>query len=381
MDKLIYLDNAATTFPKPETVYFNMDLVNRNMAINAGRGSYQLAKKATALIEDTKYKLLNLINAVEDAHVIFTPSVTIALNQILQGIEWSKNSVVYVSPYEHNAIARTIHLLQNKFGFKVIELPIKADSLEIDIDKMIYLFSKENPTCVCVNNISNVTGYILPANEIFKEAKKYSAITILDAAQAMGLLPMNFKELNADFIGFAGHKTLYGPFGIAGFIMNKNIVLNEVIVGGTGSDSLNLNMPTSNPAKYESSSQNIVAIAGLHASLIDLDIKKIYDTELILTKYLVEQLVQVQGINLHLPGDDKKHISIVSFTVDGFISHDIGMILDEDFGIAVRTGYHCCPFIHKYLKDENSLGTVRIGLGRFNTKEDIDALVKALINI
>jgi cysteine desulfurase family protein len=378
MNKLIYLDNAATTFPKSQTVYENMDKINRTMAVNAGRGSYQLARKAMELIDDTKKRLLSLVNTIEDAHIVFSPSVTIAMNQILQGIEWSKNSVVYVSPYEHNAVARTVQLLRNKYGLKMIELPIKPDTLEIDLDKMVYMFSKENPTCVCVNAVSNVTGYILPAKDIFNEAKKYSAITILDAAQAMGLLPMDYKELNADFIGFAGHKTLYGPLGIAGFIMNNKVVLKEVIVGGTGSDSLNLDMPTSYPSKLESASDNIVAIAGLNASLKELDVEKIYIEEKKLTDYLVEQLEKVVGVKLFLPGDRNRHISIVSFTVERFSAEDVGMILDEEFGIAVRTGYHCAPFIHRYLKDESTLGTVRVGLGRFNTKEDIDALIKAI---
>lgn len=381
MDKCIYLDNASTTFPKPEAIYKKMDLVNRTLAVNAGRASYRLAREATELIDDTKIKLLDLIDAKENDCVIFTPSVTIALNQILQGIKYSSSSVVYVSPFEHNAVARTLNLLQKRYGFKLIELPLQSESLEIDLDKTKYMFSKNNPSCVCVTALSNVTGYILPAKDIFKEAKKYQAITVLDAAQAMGLIPINFRELETDFVAFAGHKTIYGPFGIGGIIMNKNTALDEVIVGGTGSDSLNLDMPQSYPSKLESASKNIIAVAGLNAALDEIDIDKSFKYEKELTNYLIDKLDKVPKIKLYLPQDRSKHISIVSFIVNGILSENIGIILDEDFNIAVRTGYHCAPYIHKYLKDKSLLGTVRVSLGRYNNKTDIDEFIKAVSDI
>ena len=140
-------------------------------------------------------------------------------------------------------------------------------------------------------------------------------------------------------------------------------------------------MPTGSESKYESSSQNIVAIAGLNAALKSLDVYKNYEHEKVLTEYLVKKLSEVKSISLYVPSNDEKHVGIVSFTVDGFNSEDIGTILDEDFDIAVRTGYHCAPYIHKYLKDENSLGTVRVGLSQYSTKEDIDKLVDALKEI
>lgn len=379
--QITYLDNAATTFPKPDIVYDKMDVVNRTMAVNTGRGSYRLAREATEIIDDTKRKLLRLVGGQETSNVVFSASVTIAMNQILQGIDWNPNSIVYVSPYEHNAVARTVYLLQKQYNFSVIQLPLNEGTLEIDIDKMIYQFSKDNPTCVCLNAVSNVTGYILPTQTIFEEAKKYNAITVLDAAQAIGLIELNINELKADFMAFAGHKTLYGPLGIGGFIKKNAVHLNEVLVGGTGSNSLNLDMPTTQPDRYESSSPNIVAIAGLDAALSVLNQAELYQKEKELTEYLLEKLKKVSRVNIYVPADPKNHISIVSFAIEGFLSEDIGMILDEDFEIAVRTGYHCAPYIHKYLKDENYVGTVRIGLGQFNIKEDVDKLINALKDI
>lgn len=229
--------------------------------------------------------------------------------------------------------------------------------------------------------VSNVTGYVLPIEEIFGESKKQGSINILDSAQSMGLIDIRADLIKVDIIAFAGHKTLYGPFGIGGFINVSGIKLNTFITGGTGSDSLNLDMPSGNESKYESASANIVAIAGLNAALESLDQRKCYEHEKELTKYLIERLSNNKKVKMYLPNDLENHIGIVSLTVDGFSSEDIGIILDEDFDIAVRTGYHCAPYIHKYLKDETQLGTVRVGIGQFNTKKEIDLFVKAIEEI
>lgn len=378
---MIYLDNAATTFPKAEELYRAMDLANRDMSVNAGRGSYQLAREANKLIDDTKELLLRLVNAPDQAKVIFTPSVTIALNEILNGIKFEKNDVVYISPYEHNAVARTLRLIEKRKDIKVFEMPLNPDNQEIDIEKLKYLFSKNRPTCVCSTHVSNVTGYILPVKDIFQLAKKYDAITVMDAAQSMGCIEIDSTSYNADFIAFAGHKTLYGPFGIAGFFDVNQIDLDEYIVGGTGSDSLNLDMPKQSPSKYESASSNIVAIAGLKVALEELQTEKKSDIEKKMTEYALHKLKNISGIQLYVPKNLEFHTSIISFNIEGYKAEDIGMILDEDYNIAVRTGYHCAPFIHKWLKDEEYAGTVRASIGKFNKKDDIDALFNALIDL
>lgn len=154
--------------------------------------------------------------------------------------------------------------------------------------------------------------------------------------------------------------------------------MDEVIVGGTGSDSLNLDMPKKGMGKYESSSPNIIAITGLHAALSELSILDNFAHEKQLTDELIRLLDSIKKVNLYLPQDRESHIGIISLTVDGMLSEDVAMILDEDFDIAVRAGYHCAPYIHKYLRDTNSLGTVRIGLSKFNTMDDVNSIVEAL---
>lgn len=374
---MIYLDNAATTFPKSETVYNALDMANRELAFNAGRGSYHCARKATELIDDTKRQILQMISAPENATVAFTPSITVALNEILQGIEFGENDNIYVSPYEHNAVARTIHLLKGKYNLNVFEMPLKADTLEIDIDKLKYMFTTQPPKCVCCTHISNVTGYILPIKEIFAAAERYDAITVLDTAQSLGIETICSKNLNISFLAFAGHKTLYGPMGIGGFVDFQKCKLHEVIVGGTGSNSLSLDMPKNSPNRYESSSCNIVAVAGLNAALKEVNISENEKIEKELLEYLIRKLDNIDGVILYNP-IITNYKSILSINLLKYKAEDVANILDQDYNIAVRAGYHCAPFIHKWLKDEEYLGTVRISVGKFNKKDDIDEVVNAI---
>lgn len=378
---MIYLDNAATTFPKPDIVYEAMDSMSRNAAVNAGRGSYRLAREASKLVAETKQLLRERLHLDISASVVFTPSVTIAMNQIVNGLMMRDNATIYLSPYEHNAVARPVFQLSKSKKVQIRELPMRLDTLEIDLEKMKYDFSKDKPDVVFCTHVSNVTGYILPVEEIFNEAKKYQSITILDSAQSLGLIDVKPKELKADIVAFAGHKTLYGPLGIGGFVNLSNIPLEVYISGGTGSESLNLEMPEGSESRYEVASSNIVAVAGLNAALKVLDQKKIFEHEKELLEYAYSKLSKIEKIRICMPQNHEQYVGIISFMVEGVSSEDVGMILDEDFDIAVRTGYHCAPYIHHYLKDKSSLGTVRVGLGQFSTKEEVDKLVFAIIDI
>lgn len=374
---MIYLDNAATTFPKSESVYRALDNANRELAFNAGRGSYAKARKATELIDATKNQILKLVDAPDSATVVFTSSITVALNEILQGIEFMENDNVYLSPYEHNAVARTVHLLEMRKHINVIEIPLDTETLEIDIDKLKYLFASHRPKCVCCTHVSNVTGYVLPIKEIFDAAGKYNAITVLDTAQSLGIEAICSKRLNITFLAFAGHKALYGPMGVGGFVDFGKSKLQEVIVGGTGSSSLSLDMPNESPYKYESSSCNIVAVAGLHVALNEVDIEVNDEKEKELLTYLVHGLSVIDGVEIYAPASGK-HKSILSINLRNYKADDVADILDQDFGIAVRAGYHCAPLIHKWLKDEKYLGTVRISIGKFNQRREVEEFVKAI---
>ena len=378
---MIYLDNGATTFPKPEVVYERIDEFARTQGVNAGRGAYKAAREATAMIKRVKDLLLSLIDAREQAEVAFTPSVTVALNMVLNGLEYQPGDVVYVSPYEHNAVLRPLHLLRKRQGIKVVELPLKKD-LSIDLDQTAKMFQQEPPKLVCVSAISNVTGYVLPAREIFLLAKEYDAVTLLDGAQAIGLLKIRFAQTKADIITFAGHKTLYAPFGIAGMYLKNGMDLEEFIVGGNGIQAENPEMPRYMPAKLESASMDSVAIAGLEASLNWLKRINTWEYERELTEYLLQQLENIPGLIIYrAPGDGERQAGVISINLPGFRANEVAAILDYKYDIAVRAGHHCAGLIHNHLKNKEFDGTIRISLGMFNSKEDIDQLIKGLKNI
>ena len=373
---MIYLDNAATTYPKPEQVYTAMDKANRGLAFNAGRGAYKKAIETADLIDETKRLIKGLFHADDRATVAFTPSVTHALNQVIGGLPLNDGDTVYITPYEHNAVARTLHHYQKIRGFSIELLPLKED-LRIDIDKVAFLFKQNAPSAVIMNAVSNVTGYMLPVKEICALGKECGAVTAVDAAQAAGLIDIDMRSISADIICFAGHKTLQGPFGIGGFVIRHGIDLIPVFTGGTGSDSLSLEMPGTSPGRYEASSQNIVAVAGLNAALKTTDQKDHFSKIRKLTEYLIKELEEIDKVEI-MGAYDEDTIGIVSFVVDGYMSDEVGMILDNEYDIAVRTGFHCAPYIHDYLGDKPWRGTVRAGIGQFNTKEDIDLLIEAL---
>lgn len=377
---MIYLDNASTTFPKPDIVYDVVDKVQRTCAVNAGRGSYKTAQEASNIISDARKRMAKLINIQDEDRVIFAPSSTIAMNQVLNGLNYSQTTNVYISPFEHNAVVRPLYKLSQEYGFKINIIPFNADTQELDFNSMKNRFVLQHPDIVVATHVSNVTGLIVPVDKIFAESKKYDAVNILDASQSLGMMPISLSS-EIDFLVFAGHKNLYSNFGVGGFIYNSKVELKPFITGGTGSDSLNRYMPDVMPVKYEAASHDVIAIASLNASLDWLEsigIENIFSHKKQLTEYLVERLSALKSVKMHIPADKEKHIAVLSFTHKHYLSEELADILNSDFDIAVRCGYHCAPYVHKLIGTEESNGTVRVSLGYFNEKSDIDALISAL---
>ena len=372
---MIYFDNAATTYPKPECVYKAIDKANREMAFNAGRGSYKKAKSASMIIDETRGLLADLVKTDKN-NVIFKTSSTSALNNILLGLEWNKGDNIYVSPFEHNSVIRPLEHIKKVYDVNLIILPFDKKTWEIS-DETWDMFALKKPKCVICSSKSNVTGYKLPIDEIFSQSKKYNAINVLDASQSFGIDRKISKE-NTDFIIFAGHKSLYASFGVAGFFKLTKVNLKVTEFGGTGSDSLNPNMPDEMPTKYECGSKNIVAISGLNESLKWLKEHNVEQKEEELSRYLYNELIKIPKVITYVPQKPEKCIGILSINVNGYTPDDVASILDEEFDIAVRKGYHCSPFIHDFINSKQYNGTVRISLSYFNTKEEIDKLIEAL---
>ena len=378
---MIYFDNAATTYPKPESVYTAVNECQRNYAVNAGRGTYKTARHASEVIYSTRIALAQLVNIGNENNVILLPSATVAMNIVLNGLEYNTSTTVYITPFEHNAVARPLKRLSDIYGFSVELIPFDGKTQKLDIDAMRNRFAVKHPDVVIVNHISNVTGNILPVDEIFNASREYMAVNILDASQSLGLVPIDLASQETDFLVFAGHKSLYGSFGTGGFIYNCNVKLKTYFTGGTGSDSLNLDMPEQLPELYEPASHDIVAVSALKASLSWISgtgIKNIYAHKKELTDYIIQKLSELSSVTLYLPENIENHIAIISITHSDYRPEELADILDNDFDIAVRSGYHCAPYVHKLIGTEDNGGTVRISIGYFNTKDDIDSLIKAL---
>lgn len=371
---MIYFDNGATTYPKPECVYEALDFANRNLAFNAGRGNYKEALKDANLIEETRKSIASFVNVNAD-RVTFFSSATESLNIIINGLDLSKGDVVYISPFEHNAIIRPLYNLRERLGIEIIILPFSKKTWKPDIIKIEEMFSIKRPKAVLLSQISNVTGFEVDYKSIFKLSKNYECLNILDSAQSFGIINPTLDL--CDFCVFAGHKSLYASFGIAGFINVNNRVLKVTKSGGTGSDSLNHYMPKESHERYESGSPNIIAIYSLLKSTEWLRKNDIYHKELLLTEYAIKNLEKLGKIILYLP-ETKEVYGIVSFNVIGYLPEDVASILDEEYNIKVRSGYHCSPFVHEFIGSTDFKGTVRISFGAFNTTNEIDELVKAL---
>lgn len=372
---MIYLDNSATTFPKPEEVYKALDFANRNLAFNAGRGNYKKAQEVTKIIDETREEIASLVNANAN-NVAFLSSATECLNIIINGLQLDDGDVVYISPFEHNAIVRPLFEIQKDKKIEIIVMPFDKKTWLPDLNKLDEMMAIKKPKAIFVSQISNVTGLMLDYENIFELAKKYQGITVLDSAQAFGVVNPNLK--NVDFCIFAGHKSLYASFGIAGIVAKDFSLLNVTKSGGTGSDSLNHYMPEKGYGRIEAGSPNAVAIYGLLASTKWVKKQNIFKKELEITQYAISQLSKSDKIKLYLPKVIENIVGILSFNVDGYRSEEVGEILSNEFDICIRTGYHCSPFVHDFLESKGFGGTVRISFGAFNSKDDIDILMRAL---
>ncbi len=374
---MAYFDNAATTYPKPECVYTFMDQFYRQSGGNAGRGHYSIAQSAGELILDTRKRLQELLHC-SAKKVVFTPTATIALNVIIQGIIASGVKNVYISPFEHNAVTRTLHHYDQIERISVTQLSVTKD-LKYDLEKIRYQFDAVKPDLVIVSHASNTIGLVAPIEDIFSLAKKYDAYTLVDMAQSAGLIDCNIGLNCIDFAVFAGHKTLYGPTGISGFVMEPSIKLPAVLFGGTGYESANQDMPESIPEKYEMGTLNVVGIAGLNASLRwiqEKTIETLAQKEKENREKLLEILNNYDFIRIVGNYESNEYVGIVSCLIEGISSDSAGNIFDRQ-GISVRTGLHCAPLAHTFMGTYPA-GTIRFSVNYFTSEEDFEQLIEAL---
>ncbi|EDS76866.1 cysteine desulfurase family protein [Clostridium botulinum C str. Eklund] len=369
---MIYLDNAATSFPKPNEVYYEVLNCMKNYCANPGRGSYDIAIKAEEKIMECREKICDLFNIKDIMNVVFTSNATESLNIAIKGVLKPGDHII--STYiEHNSVLRPINTMEKK-GIGVTLLKV---------DKEGYINLKEledairyNTKAIIINHASNVLGTVQDIGKIGKIAKKNNIIFIVDSSQSAGSISIDVKKYNIDILAFPGHKGLLGPQGVGGLYIDNNIDIIPYTEGGTGSESESMNQPRFLPDKFESGTKNTPGIIGLCEGLKfikRIGIENIRRHEINLCKYLIECLSEFSQITIYGHKNYENRAAVVSFNIENIDSSYVGYMLNKS-NICVRTGYHCAPLIHGIIGTKNK-GTVRVSPGYFNTKKEVDLLI------
>ena len=377
---MAYFDNAATTFPKPECVYDQMNQFYRHAGGSVGRGNYALSLSAKQFMDETREQITTLLHCPAK-QVIFQPTATLALNVIIQGLIRDGAKNIYISPFEHNAVTRVLHHFEAQRRVSIFQLTVTKD-LQYDLERIRYQFDNDRPDLIIVSHASNVIGLVAPTEEIFGLAKQYGARTVLDMAQTAGVVDCNVGLDTFDFAVFAGHKTLLGPTGISGFVMKPDIGLPPVLFGGTGFESVNQDMPTSLPERFEIGTMNISGIAGLNAALKwihEQGVSKLGQEESAKRECLLELLSRYDFIRIIGNIEGRRYVGIVSCVIDG-IGSDIAGQLFSERNISVRTGLHCAPLAHRFLGTYPA-GTIRFSVNSLTSDDDFDTLDAAFADI
>ena len=381
MSKLIYLDNGATSFPKPEEVYTYMDYFYRNFGVNPGRSGYDLCVEAGEVIDNTRKMLTDFFNGKDPERLCFSYNSTDALNIIINGLLKEGDHAI-TTTIEHNSVIRPLYHLFKYNGVEVDYIPFDSKGFvdPADFPKKF----KKNTKLVIVNHASNVIGTIQPIKEIGKYCKEKGIPFAIDASQSAGKIPIDIDDLNVDIIAFTGHKSLLGPTGIGGLYVREGIEIKHSRAGGTGVRSAVRTHLFEYPYRLEYGTINSVGVAGLYAGLKWIQkkgIESIHKHEMKLTQILRDGLKDVDRITLYCQDDLTDHISVFLFNVDGLEALNTATILDVDYSIASRTGLHCAPLVHEQLGTTKIHGGVRFGIGPFNTEENILTAVNAVKDI
>ena len=377
---MIYLDNAATSFPKPKRVYERMERFLKEEAANPGRSGHKLSVETERSIMKARQLLARFFGAKDMDRVIFTLNCTDSLNIAIKGVLNDGDHVI-TTQLEHNSVLRPLAGLE---AAKKITVTRLAPSKEGFVDpKEIKKAIQPKTRLIVMTHASNVTGTAQPAREIGKLARENNALFLLDVAQTAGVLPIHVEEDFIDLLAFPGHKALYGPPGTGGLFVGERVKIRAWREGGTGSDSESPVQPQEFPFLLESGTPNTVGIVGLGEGIqfiLDEGIQKIRSHENALRKKLLEGLREIPGLTLFGTKDADHAVAPLAFLPEGIDPAEFGVILDESFGIAARAGLHCAPLIHQCLGTFPK-GCVRLSPGYFNTESEIDQAIQAVREI
>ncbi|MBN1633680.1 MAG: aminotransferase class V-fold PLP-dependent enzyme [Ignavibacteria bacterium] len=382
MSKLIYLDNSATTYPKPEDVYKFMDSFYRTHGVNPGRSGFDAALEAEEIVMNTRKLLTDFFNAGgEPDRLTFSYNASDSLNMIIQGLAMKGDHVI-TTMLEHNSVLRPLHHLElnGVVNLTHVMFDEKGYINPDDVKKAI----RKNTKMAVINHCSNVIGTIQPIAEIGKICKEAGILFVVDSTQSAGTIPIDMQVMGIDVIVFTGHKCLMGPTGIGGSYVMKGVPVKYTRFGGTGVRSAQETHLEEFPYRLECGTLNLVGVAGLNAGvkwILSNRMESLHNKEMMLWNKLRKGIQNIENVITYCAYSDENHNPILCFNVKGFEAGDVGTMLDVDYNIACRTGLHCAPKVHIGLGTDKIHGTVRFSVGPFNTEEHIDKAIEAVEEI
>ncbi len=376
---MYYFDNAATTFPKPDRVYDKVYEAMKEYAANPGRSGHKMALKANREVYDARVLISKFFHIEDCFNLIFTSNCTTALNMAIQGTLKEGDHVITTS-MEHNSVLRPIKHLELLGVENTIVYADENGSISTDsIKKAI----RTNTKMIAMTHISNLTGTIMPIEEVGELAKSKGILFLVDASQSAGVIPIDVNKTNIDFLAFPGHKGLLGPQGTGGLFIRDGLRTDTIIQGGTGSESYSIYQPEIMPDKFESGTLNMPGIVGLKEGLnyiLETGIENIRKKEEELSKFFIEELRKIEGVKIYGPTDIKQRVGVVPINIMDMDSSEISYILDDRYDIYVRPGLHCAPLAHETIGTMEQ-GAVRFSFGPFNTEEEVEYLIRAIFEI
>lgn len=381
MGHLIYLDNAATSFPKPEPVYAFMDEFFRRAGVNPGRSGYDLCVEAGQLVEDTRRLLATYLGGRDPHRLVFGANSTDALNLAIFGLLAPGDHAI-TTTLEHNSVLRPLYHASRDLGVEVDYVPFDAHGF-VDPDDVR---RRIRPTTrlVVVNHASNVLGTVQDVGAIGRLCRERGVTFVIDASQTAGKVRIDVESMALDVVAFTGHKSLMGPTGIGGLYVREGVEIRHTRAGGTGVRSAQRAHLDEYPYRLEYGTPNLLGIAGLHAGvtwLLQRGATAIHEQEMRLITRLRDGLRGLDGVELYCQDDLSRHIGVLACNVTGFEAADVGTLLDVDHDIACRTGLHCAPLVHEQIGTTTRHGAVRFSVGPFNTDAHIAAALDAVEEI
>jgi len=372
LDDLVYLDNAATSFPKPETVYTFMDQFYRRFGVNPGRSGFDLCVEAGDILEGTRRSLADFFGGRDPNRLVFGYNSTDALNLAIYGL-LEEGDHALSTTLEHNSVLRPLYHLSEDWAVDVDYVPFDERGF-VDPDDFKARF-RDNTRLVVVNHASNVIGTVQPVKEIGRLCKERGVPFLIDASQTAGKIPIDIRELDVDVVAFTGHKSLLGPTGIGGLYVEEGVEIRHTRAGGTGVRSAVRRHLDEYPWRLEYGTTNVLGVAGLSAGLLWLQEKgldEIHRHEMELVTKLRDGLRDMEGVTVYCQDDLTDHIAVLVFNVEGVEATNTGTMLDVEHGVACRTGLHCAPLVHEGIGTTGIHGAARFGVGPFNTAADVD---------